>query len=271
MFYQMTILMMIQKILCLFAVAFFSIVSTYAGSNLTITVPDTIVQRAAIFSIPIRVSNFPAGQILSAQVQLSYNPSLFVIRSIFGGVSNIFQCSQMKVDTTVAPSEDNCLPATRATLTVSCDSLKNNGGDGILFSIGMQALAGSETVGVIDPLKLFINGTSTTATVQSGKITIQGGLPIMQIFQDGLLGCYPNPIRGYSTITFDYSLADDTNVKFELFSMGGTLVKEFPEIGGHCGNSTFQYFMDPNISQGLYLMRMSTKNGAFFTFFEYLK
>jgi hypothetical protein len=93
-----------------------------------------------------------------------------------------------------------------------------------LFDLDLFTHAGKDSTDTITPVELYINGKSTKFISKKGIYKFDSY--IYQRNDDRLEYSYPNPFTEHSIINF--TLANDSEIKFKLFSEHGRLIDLLP-------------------------------------------
>lgn len=217
----------------------------------SVVIADTSVERGQIFPVDIRVDNLPVGA--SVSITLKHTRNLLYYTRAIGGADRIMQCEEPDVTVTNT--------GTDGTLVIKCSSLKSGAQNGVLATVYFEALAGSENTTYVVPQALQVDGLDiANVAFDEGRITIAGE-PIIPQPIDGISPSYPNPFNIYTI--FDYTLTDDTEPEFMVYTLIGRLVPD-TEYKIEQRNATSIIFTPEfDMSNGPYLMQMKTKNGVY--------
>ncbi len=182
-----------------------------------INIPDTTFPRTGkIYSLPIYSDiNFQnANKIL---IKIYFNFRLIDIKYINGGTNYAFGelTPLFKIDATNPDS---------AILEISSNQINPNY-SGMLCSISLETLVGSDSIAVFSPFYIEINDTSMT-DLSFGNGTILIGDPVYPVLHEGISQIYPNPYSYFENVIF--TIEDSTTVNFYIYSLLGQLVTEIP-------------------------------------------
>jgi hypothetical protein len=210
-----------------FIIVFFFLISgnslIFAQKN--IGIKDTILYHDGFNSnVPV-YSDINLQGAVDLTVKFRINLLLIDVKSISAGVDfgvNETSPSFKIVDTNL----------TESILEVSASNF-NISNNGILFNIVLETLAGPDSVTFIEPFEVKINGVIDNSIIlEKGKIVI--GIPVYPIINEGIQEVFPNPFSYDGTVQF--SIRDNTKIKFTMYSSNGRLVGTIP------GESAFKYW-----------------------------
>lgn len=225
---------------------------------------DTSIQRGAFVRIPLAVSlrNAPA-RIDSMRLVLRYTPSVVLVDSVRGGGENIIACPAPRFTT-------QFLSLSEGVMTLACNQIRpiaaNNQDTAILCTVDFRVLASAESLATIRIESLTLNATDAelVGMRRSSTIRVFGEPSITTRFTDAIEQNYPNPIaNSASGTTFPYTLAAAEEVQFSVYSLRGEEVFRFPAMRQSQGRYFLRYVPEPSLPNGLYSLRMVTRNGAF--------
>lgn len=276
--------MLIKRAVRLFVIIlgfyFFYNVS-FAQSN--VSVPDTVIPRGKIYTIPITGSIGQSG-ISNIKITLLYNARVIDIKSALGADIFIMNCN------TPILSIPNLTNIDSATIDISCDSITFSN-SGTICQINVEGLASSDSMTTVTPIAMYENNIlNTSATLNSGTIKVPGA-PVYQRFPEGLGQNYPNPFAGYTF--FPISIEKPTKVEFKIFSNEGAVVlsdddnyetfllykitstgdikiNRFEDVLEK-GSYKLTFIPDAELASGSYFLVMLTDNGVYNKRFLYLK
>ncbi len=189
----------------------------------------TLFHNGGTFKIPI-YGNFDLANVNDLSITLEFNYQLLYIKGVEGG-------SQFIINDSNPSYTINSADYAHSTIQISTNriNLTNNG---ILANLLVEPLAGPDSIAILNPIEIQINGvTQPQIALKEGKINI--GLPVYETINEGISQIYPNPFFEEGTISF--YIKEPTKVTFKIYSMLGRLVSLIP------GNGLVNYiFYDKN-------------------------
>lgn len=255
-----------------------------AIAQLSISVPDTVLQRGIVYEIPVS-GKLNIGKINNFKAVFKYNSLMLDVKSIHGA-------SELGIENDIIQISNLNNVWTDLEIEISADKIKDNF-EGILFYIQAEALAAPDSVTLFSPLSLTIDGVLQTNTLfKAGRIIVPPPF-VQKSNQDGIGLNYPNPFDGESSLKF--TLEDSTSIEFDIFTSTGGLVCNLPEINDYVkftvydnsgkyvsfgtdknilSKGTYELKLRPNrnfFSTGIYYIVMKTSRGTFKTNFVYVK
>ncbi len=251
---------MIKKIIynSILLCAVFIAMQVSARSEYAISVPDTAVPRDGKTHL-LPVSGRIDGSGTSMRIKLRFNSLCIDVKKAVGGEGYLIK------DEAPAFSQ-NLSTLTDAWCEVSSANFATGGG--LLFALEVEALAGPDSLTIVSPDSLIIDGTPATASFRQGLINV--GTPnAIQEYPEGIYLNYPNPFS-FKT-KFSFNISNPGKVSFKFYSAGGRLVFSIPE--DH--NATVDYYVsdysgtiinnpaDFNFPKGSYGMELYPKHWDF--------
>jgi hypothetical protein len=253
----------------------------YAVGEVNISVPDTVLTRGIVYSIPIKCT-ITDPNVQSIQIVFSYNAYIIDIKNANGGPNFVMNCQP--------PDFSNDLTVINtATTTVTCGSIATNP-SGTLLSLNIEGLAGPDTICRLYVDKVFLNGSEVQFVSNIGNLIVPGE-PIFQTSQQSIGQNYPNPFNYWTK--FDFSIADSTKVEFRVYNLDGRQVEFTGNINGmfvinkiannvsipvdlHSvlsqGNYTLTFTPDSyQLGSGVYFLTMKTVSGDNSSSFVFVK
>jgi hypothetical protein len=276
---------MLKRVRRIFSVAvfFLLLLSNKAFNQVIVSIPDTTIPRGSIYHIPIR-GTISGSPLTSLTLQFSFNANVIDIKSASGADNYAMKCPKPVIDSI---NLDNL---NSAIITITCNDVQAVN-KGIICTIDVEGLVGPDSLTLIEPKKVFINGNEIdSATFTSGTIKVPGS-PIFQEFPEGLGQNYPNPF--ITTTTFPMSINKPTKVNFLIYAVNGASVYEITVPGdwltlekvtknGNIVIDRFESVLDrgtyvlqltpgAEMASGVYFLLMLTDNGKYNKGFLYLK
>ncbi len=276
---------MLKPVRRIFSVAFLFLLLLFneALSQVIVRIPDTTIPRGSIYKIPV-IGTIPGSSLNNLTLQLVFNANVIDIKSASGAGNYAMKCPVPKVDSI---NFDNL---NSAVITISCNDVQPVNNDTIC-TIDVEGLAGPDSLSLIKPIKVIIDGTAIdAATLVQGTIKVPGE-PVYQEFPEGIGQNYPNPFE--STTTFPMSINNLTKVNFLIYAVNGASVYEVTVPGDWLtlekvtknGNIVIDRFDSvlergsyllhltpgPEMASGVYFLLMLTDNGKYSKGFLYLK
>ena len=248
-----------------------------------VSVPDTIIPRGQIYSIPI-TGIIEQSNVNSIRIKFQYNARVIDIKSASGADYYIMKCQTPNL------SNPNFSNIDTATIDISCDSLSSIK-NGVICIIDVEGLAGSDSLTMLTPIAIYENGIlNSTATLKGGTIKVPGA-PVYQRYPEGLGQNYPNPFSGYTF--FPISIEKATKVEFKIFAndggevfsddfnyeslqlykvtnTGNVKINRFEDVLEK-GSYSLTFIPDAGLASGSYFLVMLTDNGIYNKRFLYLK
>jgi hypothetical protein len=216
----------------------------------SVVVADTSVERGKIFPVDIRVNDLPAGGAVSITIRHTRN--LLYYQRAEGGGDRIMQCATPDVAVTENGNQ--------GTLVIRCSSVSSVR-SGVLVTLYFESLAGSENTTYVEPQSLQVDGQDiANVAYDEGRVTIAGE-PVIPQPADGISPSYPNPFNIYTT--FDYTVTDDPDPEFMVYTLIGRLVPTTEYKIERKANNSIIFTPEFDMANGPYLMQMKTKNGVF--------
>lgn len=206
----------------------FSTVLLLSGNSLfsqeKIEIRDTILYRnGSTYNLPV-YSNISLQNVQNLKLKIKFNHLLVNITSVATG--NGYGIKE--TNSFFSINTENFL---ESYLEITATDF-NSDYSGILCGIQLETLAGPDSIAVISPIEITINGSNnSTISLLQGKIMI--GLPVYPIINEGIQEIFPNPFAYKGTVQF--SIKDDTYVKFFIYSSNGRLIGSIP------GETAFKY------------------------------
>lgn len=189
-----------------------------------IEIKDTVLYRnGSTYILPV-YSNISLQSVQNLKLKIKFNHLLVDITGIQAG-------SEYGIKETNSFFSINTENFIESYLEITASDF-NSDYSGILFGIQLETLAGPDSIAIISPIEITINDEINTAiSLLQGKIMI--GLPVYPIINEGIQEIFPNPFAYKGTVQF--SIKDDTYVKFFIYSSNGRLIGSIP------GETAFKY------------------------------
>jgi len=204
-----------KKTLNIFILILLQIIPAFSQNY--INIPDTTLPRTGkIYSLPI-YSNLDLTNADNVKIRIHFNYLLIDIKSITGGVVYAFneQNPTYTIDATTPE---------QAILEITSNQINQNY-SGMLCSINLETLAGSDSIATFSPFYFEINGTEEPdINYQNGIIFI--GDPVYPVLHEGISQIYPNPYSYFENVVF--TIEDETTVDFYIYSTLGQLATKIP-------------------------------------------
>ncbi|MBI5326251.1 MAG: hypothetical protein HZB41_13435 [Ignavibacteriae bacterium] len=254
---------------------------SYSQTN--VTVPDTVIPRGEVYSIPINGSLDQVNK-KSIKIKLRYNARVIYIKSVKGSDNTIMNCLTPKL------GNPDYSDISKTTVEISCDSISSSN-SGIFCFIDVEGLAGPDTLTYLVPVAIYINDVQdSTAVFDGGQIKVPGDL-VYQRFPEGIGQNYPNPFASYTF--FPVVIDKLTKVNFKLYTNNGSEVSSinnksetlelykktgtgevkvnFDDEILDRGNYVLHFIPDAEFANGSYFLVMKTVNGIYNIRFLYIK
>jgi hypothetical protein len=222
---------------------------------------ETTMQAARSMQVVVR-GTIEAAPNSTVRVEFTYTPGSVRIRGAHGSASYALRDADIRV------LENTLFDRTNARYVIECSNVQPLT-DSILCVIDVDALKGPDSVGLITPTALIVNGVTSAATLQGGKVTITDRTidsVSTQIFVEN----YPNPFR--ESTTFLYTLNETTDVQFAVFDLAGRQYASFDAIAQTPGSHSFT-FAPPTweVACGPLVLQLRTSSGVMYYPFHRLK
>jgi hypothetical protein len=201
----------------------------------------------------------------TASVRLSYfNPRL-----IFRGVTGGSAAAGCTTPTVVQDPLDET-SGSYGFLTITCNDVQRSN-DNAVFDIEFDVIAGPDTVALIEPRLLTLNGdTVQDVELSTGVVSFTEDEPrVFPTYPEGLGINTPNPFYLETKVT--YTVERTTDVRFQIFDHLGKKVLE--ETIGNQARGVYSYTISTfkensewihfSQSSGLYLVVMETNSGVY--------
>jgi len=252
------------------------------SSEFNFQVEDTLIPSGRIYSIPI-FGNIPINSTGVIEVSFKFNGLVLDIKSIKGSSEIGFQDNQIQYSMNSSNWEE-------AVITLNSSNYKS-GYSGVLFYFDIEALVGPDTISIIEPISVRLNGTSIGAELVKGYIRTTSPI-INQKYPEGIGRCFPNPFtyNGY----FKFNVEKESKVKFSIFNCHGRLLQSTSSMNNYLDiaifNSSMQIIPSPadhifqegsyllkltpasqEMSAGLYIIVMETRYGVHNSNFVYIR
>lgn len=233
--------------------------TSVAAQDVRIIVGNSTAKQGEHVAIEI-TGTIADASIDSMRVVIAYNANRLKIDSIIGGNEYAIRCQK--------PSFSDKVVILNGSLEVTCENIQSIT-DGKICILYCTVLAGLGTTAEISPKECYINGLKVDAFLGSGTITIND-TPINVAFREGIGLPFENP--SYNTIRIPYSIDSPTSVAFALYDILGRLVEDIPPIDRTQGFYEFAYLpRDGVFANGPYLVKMTTDQNVYFTYFMRLR
>ncbi len=222
------------------------------ATDFKIQVKDTVIPSGRVYSIPVigQIPKQAAGRI---GLSFRFNGLVLDIKSIQGAAQLGFNDEQINFTTNSSDWE-------QAVITLSSSNYKSDY-SGILFYLNIEALVGPDTVSVLEPIELQLDGVSIGAELSKGYILTTSPI-INQKYPEGIGRCFPNPFTGDGF--FKFNVEKESKVKFSIFSYYGRLVQTSSSESNYLEitvfNSKMQKIESPSdhvFDEGTYLLKIT--------------
>ncbi len=252
------------------------------SADYSVAVRDTLMPHGAIYEIPIfgKINDANAKNI---ELHINFNALILDIKSARGGEQ--FGIKDASIDlNTVADKWDS------VNITINSSNISPDF-EGILCYLLVEALAGPDTISIVKPFQLKVNGTAVVADFESGFIRTSPPI-VSQKYIEGIGLLYPNPFAESATVKF--TIEKESKVRFLVYSTSGKFIDELPENTKYF---EFDIFNSKNerltefdnvkfepgnyslvlrplkweVSSGMYCVFMLTASGEYSTQFIYVK
>lgn len=258
------------------------LISTKVLGKNTIFIKDTLIPVGNIYEIPVygNLENLPQGNL---KLKISFNSLNLDIKGASGSNELGFENSQLVTITSFNQWYNS-------EIVISTNKYKLNY-SGILFYLTIESLVGPDSITMLRPISLEIDGAVIDCEFQSAKITTRSPI-VEQKFIENISLFYPNPFNYEATVKF--TIEEDTKVEFLIYNYSGTKVFEIPSNSNEIKfiifnekdekiaienplvlkKGTYKIIIAPvltKFSSGLYYFIMKTKKGYYGTNFIYVK
>ncbi len=184
-------------------------------SQSSVIVPDGDTPRGYVSEILV-IGTIP-GPVSEIQIKFRYNAQLLDIKKITGGAGFAFAGPDITFNNNMAIMDS-------AIITIIGSNVQPVE-NGTIFVVEIEGLAGPDSIAILEPIELKVNGDKPDSIVYiPGRMRI--GDPVFQRFPENLGLNYPNPFN-FNTI-FPFSINKKTKVKFYIYAIDGKLVQEIP-------------------------------------------
>lgn len=221
----------------------------------TIRVPqETVLMRGQTAGINVSGSLSQNGQ---TQLTIRYPRSVISVKGARGADEFAFTCPNVTIVSDIQTDD------TTGVVVLECNSV-TPGQSVTILQLDVQALYGSDTEGLLIPQRLIVNGSEVSNVVFSqGTIRLTGGSRPSETSIEAITGNFPNPVNQHTE--FIYIVNKDSNPQFAILNLRGQVVKDLGAVAGIKGENRLNVeFMQNELGQGLYVMRMITDLGAYF-------
>lgn len=198
----------------IFIAILFGVVASNAQNS--IVIPDTTLERAVIYRIPVMI--FSDSDIDKISLQIEYDETLLDIKNV--ETDETTSASELEYFE-LFENEGGNRTFLRADLQYG-----NASDDNILCYIILEALAGPDSIAFLNTEKLILNGEeSDDYDFKNSTIFIPGELIYpgnLETFSHN----YPNPF--YYETKFNLNLSKNSNIEIKLYNTSGRLIAEYP-------------------------------------------
>lgn len=150
-------------------------------------------------------------------IKIKYNALLLDIKEVEGSIDHAIKEDNPEFINNMSELENSVLIVNSNNYT--------NVNNSKICTIVLEALAGPDSLAVMEPLELTINDKEPEGTIYiSGTFFI--GSPIFEKYKESMSYVRPNPFNSSTVIPF--TLSKESNVEFRIFTMGGRLVDKLP-------------------------------------------
>lgn len=220
-----------------------------------VVLPDTTLWQGQQAALPVWVQFQVIESSLPLTLVLLYSANRLRVLQVFPDSLSGF-CQTIRF-------RDTLLSSDTGQLEIACIPSGGGGYSGIFAWIGLEVLAGRDTLAWIEPVELRSNGTPLPVSRQGARIRILGGPPVEPIGAEGLWAGAPNPFGG--ELVLRYSVARPGQVFFRLFSLSGREIPLEPSSveAPRMGTYTLRFrFLPWEVSSGGYIVQMVTEFGG---------
>ncbi|MFC2129825.1 hypothetical protein ACFLSQ_00165 [Bacteroidota bacterium] len=228
-------------------------------SQISIQIKDTTINRGVISEVPI-FGTLLENNLNELEIVFEYNALNIHINSISGGNDNAMKCPEPEYDIDLTDLR-------KALLTVQCQDIMEVE-NGIFCILHIEGLAGPDSINILQPAKLLINGEERNDVVfESGTIKVPG-IPVIQSYPEGIGNNYPNPF--YGETRFPLTIDEPTKVRFRIYTTDGKFVLSNEKQDDMLKLSFYKNDIEVPISnlnnkleQGNYILELSPDNTQF--------
>lgn len=142
---------------------------------------------------------------------------------------------------------------------------------GEMLRCGIDVLSGPDTVTIVEPVVYRRNGRAEAdVTMRSGRISIRNSDPIILQETEYLGPAYPSASR---TPVFAFRTSVVADLTFTIFDAGGhaRIVEQVPAVPAGRGTYVCASPLFPTLCAGMYVLRMESARGEFWTPFIVLR
>lgn len=183
----------------------------------------TLIHSGKNYLVPV-YSNLNLSGVSNVKILIKFNSLLIDIKAVYGGNNFGFNEASPSYNLNTTNLQESYLEVTGTQF--------NSVNSGVLFNILLETLAGPDSIAIMSPIQVTVNGEiNSNLDLTEGKIKI--GIPVYPIINEGISEVFPNPCSSKGTVTF--SIRDDTKVKFFVYSSNGRLIGTIP------GENAFKY------------------------------
>lgn len=182
-------------------------------SNNKVQINDTTINRGVISEIQI-FGSLTESNINDLKIIIEFNALMLDIKEAKGSDTYIMKCPQISLNF-------DTYNITKTSMTISCNDVQPKE-NGVFCNLQVEGLASSDSILLIKPIKLLVNGNEVeNLETRIGKITIPG-TPVFQTFPENIGNNFPNPF--FEETSFPISIHEPTKVKFYIYTTDGRFI-----------------------------------------------
>lgn len=247
----------------IYATMLFLVASCLAGAAESVLVPaETSTPAARTVQMVIR-GTLQAASGNTVRLEFAYTPGALRIRSARGGAAYALQDASLRiVDNTITDRKTG-------RFVIECANVQSLT-DSVLCILDVDALPGPDTVGLLTPTALVVDGTTISgAVLQAGTVRITNG-GLVPYTSQAIVENYPNPFR--ESTVFTYTISETTDVAFSIFDIYGRQYASYDPVSRTPGTYSFT-FAPPSweVACGTLVLEMKTSSGSVFHSFVRMK
>ncbi len=197
------------RIILFFIVVLLS-ASSFAESQYRIDPPEGSVPRGETVAKPLNGSpgDDPIDEI---EIKILFDARILDFKSAVGGADYAIKDAELPVEQIFAKDELD-------TLIVRSTNVGDSPGETICM-LNMEGLAFFDSVSVMIPIELKINGVPIEDAEFSESEIVVSGIPVFPDFPERIGRNYPNPF--YDETRFPFNIENESTVEFKIFSSDG--------------------------------------------------
>jgi len=245
------------------AAIIFLMTSLWATAAESVVLPaETTLRAARSISMPVRGTiSTPSSS--TVRIEFTYTPGAIRIRGAHGSATTALRCPDVRI------VENTITDRANGRLVIECSDVQSLT-DSVLCVLDVDALKGPDTVGMITPTSLVVNGATVAGvTLQGGTIRITdagyGTVTTQKIVEN-----YPNPFK--ESTVFTYTIGEVTDVTFAVFDIYG---RQYMATEAETrAPGTYSFTFAPPIwefASGTFVLEMKTNSATVFHSFVRMK